>query len=456
VSALIAAGLYPLMFLIYGEVANTFVDFEKYKKKTQLNETLFSTQSAIETSTFLPNITNKCFEYTSGSIDFDGRMSKSVKLYVLIGFISLLLYYLANVCMNTAAERQIKRMRNLLYKSILRQDMAFFDKNTPGELSSIITSNIENLKYGINFKFTDFLTLLGRGVGCLIFSFVSAWKFSIVFMALLPFMILATAIMVAMIKKYTIKEFQAYGSAGRIAQEVLSSIRTVISFGLEKKYISKYEENLKDAESMALKKGLLSGIFGGVSTGLFNVCFAIGIYYGSYLVRTDCETYPAGSVVKAFFSLITATFSLGQALPFIKELAEVKGAAKKVFSVINTNSAIDVYKESGKKLDNLKGSIRFENVFFNYPQRPDAKILKGLNISISAGRTVALVGSSGGGKSTVVSLLQRFYLPNSGKIFIDECDITELDLNWLRSQTSLVSQEPVLFSTSIKFTLIFD
>jgi ATP-binding cassette subfamily B (MDR/TAP) protein 1 len=166
-------------------------------------------------------------------------MSKSVKMYVLVGFVSLLLYYLANVCLNTAAERQIKRMRNILYKSIIRQDMAFFDKNTTGELSSIISSNIESLKYGINFKFSDFLTLLGRGVGCLIFSFVSAWKFSIVFMALLPFMILATAIMVAMIKKYTIKEFQAYGSAGRIAQEVLSSLRTVISFGLEKKCISK-------------------------------------------------------------------------------------------------------------------------------------------------------------------------------------------------------------------------
>jgi ATP-binding cassette subfamily B (MDR/TAP) protein 1 len=142
-------------------------------------------------------------------------------------------------------------------------------------------------------------------------------------------------------------------------------------------------------------------------------------------------------------------------LPFLKELAEVRGAAKKVYSIINTNSAIDVYKESGKKLDNMKGSIRFDNVFFNYPQRPDAKILKGLSLSIPAGRTVALVGSSGGGKSTVVSLLQRFYLPNSGKIYIDDSDIAELDLNWLRSQTSLVSQEPALFSSTIRFFFKF-
>ena len=120
-------------------------------------------------------------------------------------------------------------------------------------------------------------------------------------MALSPFMILATGGMVAMIKKYTIAEFKSYGKAGSIAQEVLSSIRTVLAFGIHKKSVKNYTENLKEAENMAKKKGLLSGVFGGLSSFLFNCCFAIGIYYGAYLARTDCENYNAGNIMQSFF-----------------------------------------------------------------------------------------------------------------------------------------------------------
>lgn len=235
--------------------------------------------------------------------------------------------------------------------------------------------------------------MLFRGVACTILALIAAWKFSIIFLGLLPFMIISTALMVVMIRKYTIAEFKAYGKAGSIAQEALSSIRTVLSFGIQKLSIKQYSENLVDAESMAKKKGLLSGIFGGVSGGLFTFCFGIGIYYGVYLVRTDCKSYNTGNIVQSFFCIITTTFSIGQALPYLKDLAEAKGVAKKIFEILDTKSAIDVFESKGKKPGNFKGDIEFENVHFSYPTRPEAKILKGLNLKIPAGKTVALVGS---------------------------------------------------------------
>ena len=140
---------------------------------------------------------------------------------------------------------------------------------------------------------------------------------------------------------------------------------------------------------MAVKKGLLSGLFGGLSSGFFNVIFAVGIFYGTWLNRTDCTNYSVSNIVQSFFSVITGTFALGQALPFLRELAEAKGVAKKIFSIIDTKSQIDVFDEKGGiKMEKLQGTVDFESVNFHYPQRPEAKILKG-----STGLTVALVVS---------------------------------------------------------------
>lgn len=199
--------------------------------------------------------------------------------------------------------------------------------------------------------------------------------------------------MIDMIKKYTVEEFKSYGNAGRIAQEMLSSLRTVYALGLEKKSIENYGANLEGAEVMAKKKGLYSGIFGSISTGTFNFLFGVGIYYAIYLIRTECQNFSPVNLIPSFFCLITAGFAFGQALPFLNDLGQSRGAARRVFEIIDTKSSIDIFDKNGKTLPNLYGDVEFENVFFSYPQRPDAKILKGLNLQIPGGKTVALVGS---------------------------------------------------------------
>jgi ATP-binding cassette subfamily B (MDR/TAP) protein 1 len=149
--------------------------------------------------------------------------------------------------------------------------------------------------------------------------------------------------------------------------------------------------------------------------------------------------------------MVTATFAIGQGLPFLKDLAESRGAAKTIYEIIEKKSTIDILDVNDKKiLTEFKGNISFENVEFSYPQRLNVKILKKLNLKIPANRTIALCGGSGCGKSTTIQLLQRFYDLSGGVIKIDGVNINELDLQWLRSQIAVVSQEPVLFSTSIK------
>jgi ATP-binding cassette subfamily B (MDR/TAP) protein 1 len=198
------------------------------------------------------------------------------------------------------------------------------------------------------------------------------------------------------IKKYTRREFKSYEGAGNIASDALSSIQTVLSLGIEKKLIQKYSNNLLDAEKMSIKKGILTGVFNGLASFLFNSVFAIGLYYGIYLTRIDCLNYGPANIVTAFFSIVNTSFAFGQALPFIKDLAEVKGAAVTVFKILDTKSLIDIFdrqNKAGKTLPNLKGEIILRDVHFSYPSRSEHTILKGLDLYIEAGKTVALVGS---------------------------------------------------------------
>lgn len=162
---------------------------------------------------------------------------------------------------------------------------------------------------------------------------------------------------------------------------------------MERKWIEAYSNSLGGAEAMTKKKGLLIGIFGSLSTGTFNFLFAIGIYYAIYLLNIDCHVYNPASLVPSFFCIVASGFALGQAFPYLKDLAEAKGAARRVFEIIDMKSTIDIFDKTGKILPNLEGNIEFENVYFSYPQRPEAKILKGLDLTIPGGKTVALVGS---------------------------------------------------------------
>jgi ABC-type multidrug transport system fused ATPase/permease subunit len=213
-------------------------------------------------------------------------------------------------------------------------------------------------------------------------------------MIILKVILLLGATMVKMIKKYTSEEFKAYGKAGSISQEALSSIRTVLSFGIHKRLIKMYAEKLKLAENMAIKKGLLTGIFGGIQILLHNSGLGFGLFWAVYLIRTECDNYSVKTVMPSFFLIITATFSLAESLSFIGDIAAARSVAKKIFAIIDKKSEIDVFddKNQGKILEKLEGSIEFDNVFFNYPSRPEARILKGLNLRIPAGKTVALVG----------------------------------------------------------------
>jgi ATP-binding cassette, subfamily B (MDR/TAP), member 1 len=139
----------------------------------------------------------------------------------------------------------------------------------------------------------------------------------------------------------------------------------------------------------------------------------------------------------------------------MKAFACGQAAAYKMFETINRTPEIDAYNTTGRKVDDIRGDIEFREVYFSYPTRPDEKIFKGFSLTIPSGATVALVGQSGSGKSTAISLIERFYDPQHGDVLIDGLNLKDFQLRWIRSKIGLVSQEPVLFAATIKENIAY-
>ncbi|XP_031794384.1 ATP-dependent translocase ABCB1-like [Sarcophilus harrisii] len=211
--------------------------------------------------------------------------------------------------------------------------------------------------------------------------------------------------------------------------------------------LHRYNRKLEEAKNIGIKKAITANISMGIAFLLIYASYALAFWYGTSLILSN--EYSIGQVLTVFFSILMGAYSIGQASPNIAAFANARGAACEIFRIIDNNPTIDSYSMNGHKPDNIKGNLEFKNVHFTYPSRKEVKILKGLNLKVYSGQTVALVGNSGCGKSTTIQLIQRLYDPTEGMVTIDGQDIRTLNVRYLREITGVVSQEPVLFATTI-------
>ncbi|XP_056375074.1 ATP-dependent translocase ABCB1-like isoform X2 [Hyla sarda] len=413
------AGL-PLMMLVFGDMTDTFVDTGK-------NMTMESMMNA--------------------TIVLEDKMTTYAYYYSGLGFAVLLAGYIEISFWTLAAARQTKKIRRNFFHAVLRQEIGWFDVNDAGELNTRLTDDVQKISEGIGDKIGLLLQSLTTFLTGLIIGFIKGWKLTLVILAISPAMGLSAALWAKILSAFTNKELTAYAKAGAVAEEVLSAIRTVIAFGGQDKEIKRYVKNLEDAKKIGIRKAITANVSMGFAFLMIYASYALAFWYGTTLIIDG--DYTIGSVLTVFFAVIIGAFTLGQASPNIEAFSNARGAAYTVFNIIDNVPKIDSFSTAGFKPDKIKGDIQFRNVKFTYPSRPDVQVLNGLNLTIPSGQTVALVGSSGCGKSTTVQLIQRFYDPKEGMITIDGQDIRNLNTRYLREIIGVVSQEPVLFDTTI-------
>ncbi|XP_009464796.1 PREDICTED: ATP-binding cassette sub-family B member 5 [Nipponia nippon] len=415
----------PLMIVVFGEMTNSFV-----------LSGIKSNVSEVNSSSSVPGI------------DIEGEMTKFAYYYVGIGFAVLILSTVQVWTFLIAATRQTARIRQKFFFAVLHQEMAWFDTTQIGTLNTRLTDDINTIHEGIGDKICIFVQFFATFLAGIIIGFIHGWKLTLVILSVSPLLAASAAVWSTLLASLTAKELSAYAKAGAVAEETLTAIRTVVAFNGQQKALAKYDANLEMARSVGVKKSITTNTSLGVSQFLIFGSYALAFWYGTKLTAEE-EDYDIGRVLIVFFSVLVGAFSLGQAAPNLESVANARGAAYEVYRIINKKRLIDSSSKEGYKPDKLIGEIEFRNIHFNYPSRPDVKILKGLNLKVQTGKTIALVGASGCGKSTTVQLLQRFYDPVQGEITLDGQDIRTLNVKWLRENIGIVSQEPVLFATTI-------
>uniref|UniRef100_A0A8C3CKX7 Bile salt export pump n=1 Tax=Cairina moschata TaxID=8855 RepID=A0A8C3CKX7_CAIMO len=378
-------------------------------------------------------------------LDIEQEMTKFAGYYAGIGCAVLVLGYLQICLWVMAAARQTQKIRKAYFRKVMRMDIGWFDCTSVGELNTRISDDVNKINEAIADQVAIFIQRLTTFVCGFLLGFVSGWKLTLVIIAVSPLIGVGAAV-----AKLTGRELKAYAKAGAVADEVLSSIRTVAAFGGEKKEVERYDKNLVFAQHWGIRKGVIMGLFTGYMWFVIFLCYALAFWYGSKLVLEEDE-YSPGTLLQVFFGVLVGALNLGQASPCLEAFATGRGAATDIFETIDKKPTIDCMSEDGYKLDKVRGEIEFHNVTFHYPSRPDVKILDNINMVIKAGETTAFVGASGAGKSTTIQLIQRFYDPTDGMVSItlDGHDIRSLNIQWLRSQIGIVEQEPVLFATTI-------
>uniref|UniRef100_A0A674I3Y5 ATP-binding cassette sub-family B member 5 n=1 Tax=Terrapene triunguis TaxID=2587831 RepID=A0A674I3Y5_9SAUR len=409
----------PLMSLVFGEMSDGF---------------LF----------FFPASSLSC---NQSKVPFEEQMTEFALYYVGIGATALVFGYLQISFWVLAAARQTKKIRKTFFHAILGQELSWFDTSNSGELNTRLTEDINKINDGIGDKVAQLFQNMSTFTVGIVIGFLKGWKLTLVILSTSPLVVLSAAFCSKMIITLTSKELTAYAKAGAVAEEVLSSVRTVVAFGGQEKEINRYTSNLGEAKNLGIKKAIASKLSVGFLYLIINGCYGLGFWYGTTLILDENTGYSIGTV---FFCVTFSSYCLGTAAPHFETFSIARGAAFKVFKIIDQKPTIDSFSSDGHKLDHIKGTLEFNNVQFSYPSRPDVQVLKGLTLKIDCGQTVALVGSSGCGKSTMVQLLQRFYDPQEGVITVDGHDIKSLNLRHYREFIGVVSQEPVLFGTTIR------
>ncbi|XP_058212255.1 ABC transporter B family member 9-like isoform X3 [Rhododendron vialii] len=351
-------------------------------------------------------------------------------------------------------ERQATRVRGLYLETILRQDIAFFDTETnTGEVIGRISGDTILIQDAMGEKVGKFVQLMSTFIGGFVIALARGWLLTLILLSCIPATVIAVGAMGIIMTKMSIRGQLAYSEAGNVIEQTIGAIRTVASFTGENLATKTYNSKLQVAYVTTAQQGLASGIGFGAMVLIIFCSYGLAIWYGAKLIIEN--GYNGGQVLSVIMVIMTGGMSLGQASPCLSAFAAGQAAIYKMFETIKRKPQIDAYDTSGIVFEDIKGEIELKDVYFAYPSRPDVQIFSGYTLKVPSGTTAALVGQSGSGKSTVISLLQRFYDPNGGEILIDGINLKAFQLRWIRQKMGLVSQEPILFTTTIRENIAY-
>ncbi|KAK9321030.1 P-loop containing nucleoside triphosphate hydrolase protein [Lipomyces orientalis] len=429
------------------EFRATFWTLYRYANRTDKILLSIGFLSSVLSGVMRPLMTVVFGNVTQAFTDLGTNAYYDSKYFVYIGIADICFSYLGTFIVMDRGEVLSARVREQYLKATLRQNIGYFDKLGSGEITTRISADTILVQEGMSDKISQMVTNLTTFLAALTVAFVRSYKLTFILLSVIALIVIT----MTTASRYMIKYFRAslmgYSVGGTLAEEVISSVRNVQAFGAQDRLALDYDKYLAITEKWGLKAGLALGAMIGAMWFSVYCNYSLSFWQGSRFLASG--ELNVGNVVSVLMSMMNGAFTASHISPHLKQITNAIAAASKIFATIERQSAIDSSSPVGATLESVTGSIELKNVRFIYPSRPDVTVLRDFSLRIPAGSTVALVGASGSGKSTIVGLIERFYKPVGGNVTLDGHDINDLNVKWLRRQISLVSQEPVLFSCSI-------
>ncbi|MEO6190931.1 MAG: ABC transporter transmembrane domain-containing protein [Saprospiraceae bacterium] len=374
-------------------------------------------------------------------------------LFLGILIIQGILSYWRTIFFARVSEKGVADVRSSLYQKIITQNMEFYESRRIGELTSRLTADVEQLQMAFSITLAEFIRQI---VVLIIGLFVIAWmtpKLALIMLLTFPIIVVSSVLFGRYIRSLSKQRQDSLAETNTIVEESLQSFPSLKAFANEKFELGRFNRSIQHMVDISMNYARMRGLFFiFIITVLFGGLFFI-LWRGALMVQAG--EMAAGDL----FSFIVYTGIIGGAIAGIgnlySTLAGAIGATERIQEILEKDSEIDINDHDKELKLNIIGELEFDKVSFSYSSRPELEVLNNINLKIHKGQRIALVGSSGAGKSTIVSLLMRFYETSSGRILVDGKEIKDYNLTAFRKNIAIVPQEIMLFGGTIRENILY-
>lgn len=406
---------------------------------------------------------------------YQSNIDEEIRYIVYLGIAQFVLTYINLTCWSLGGARRAQRLREQYFRSLLRQEVSYFDHLPAGEVASRLNGDIQMIRNGTGEKVGICISSASFFVTAYIVAFFNDAKLTLMLLSLVPAYFITSIVGSQYIEKYTGRTSDSFAAASSIASDGLSHISAVQAFGAEDRLEAKFSTHLMHVQKEGMKKAIATGIQCGFTYFISYAANGLAFWQGSKTIADAVGRGGEGASVGVIFTVIftlvegkcsysislssgefanqdrAATLVLSEVAPFLQIFGAASASFLKLNETMSHTSTIDGTSEDGMKISagDISGEWEFRDVSFAYPSRPSQDVLRNVSLKFPAGKMSAIVGSSGSGKSTIASMLTRLYDPKEGAILLDGHDLRDLNTRQLRSFISIVPQEPMLLNRSI-------